>query len=242
MIKIVGYQLVKDQPDGSARPGDVVTVTANESKIQIAYRGKSIEVDPSIVTIKPDIAAVYEGVEQTMVLGWDSERFNTRDMASSIADRKGVADIVDYVCLVGFDLNDTYVVFRKPVSDAGCLTLVEQSDSSIYRPRDWIAQQSAALGKFILHNKAKRTMLAHTSTYDTVSALELQIDLLTQLVAKLMTGASVPSWGQTFIDSMQAQQAVQAGAEVAATAQIAAQKGKNRSLQLSQANAIGGSP
>lgn len=119
MIKIVGYQLAKDQPDGPARPGDVVTVSANESKIQIAYRGKSIEVDPSIVTIKPDIAAVYEGVEQTMVLGWDSERFNTRDMASSIADRKGVADIVDYVCLVCFDLNDTYVVFRKPVADAG---------------------------------------------------------------------------------------------------------------------------
>jgi hypothetical protein len=33
MIKIVGYQLAKDQPDGAARPGDVVTVTVNENKI-----------------------------------------------------------------------------------------------------------------------------------------------------------------------------------------------------------------
>ncbi|WP_449413228.1 hypothetical protein [Pandoraea soli] len=112
MIKIVGYGNANESTD------NLVVVTANNNKIQISYNAKTIEIDPSIVTTKPDFTAVYEGVEQTMVLGWDSERFNTRDMASSIADRKGIADIVDYVCLIGFDVNVTYVVLRKPVTPA----------------------------------------------------------------------------------------------------------------------------
>lgn len=235
MIKIVGFQKAGEGADGSNR---TASVTADNDKIQISFNGRAIEIDPAIVTTKPDIAAVYEGVEQTMVLGWDSERFNTRDMASSIADRKGVADIVNYVCLVGFDVNDTYVVFRKPVTTADGVTLVSADDTAIYRPREWMSQQSATLAALVTQNKAKRTMLAHTSTNDRVAMLEQQLDLLTQLVAKLIAGSAMPSWAQDFITTMQADVAVAAGSEAAATDAISAEKSKNRDLQADYRSAI----
>ena len=169
---------------------------------------------------------------------WDSERFNTRDMASSIADRKGIADIVDYVCLIGFDVNVTYVVFRKPVTPADCVTLVPENDPAIFRPRDWMGQQSAILAACVTQNKAKRTMLAHTSTYDTLASLEQQVDLLTELVAALIAGSPAPAWAQAFITAMQTDSSVATGSESTTTTSVSAQKNKNRGLQAAYLTAV----
>ena len=118
------------------------------------------------------------------------------------------------------------------------MTLVPADDTAIYRPREWMSQQSTTLAALVTQNKAKRTMLAHTSTNDRVSMLEQQLDLLTQLVAKLIAGSAMPSWAQTFITTMQADVAVSVGSEAAATDAISAEKSKNRVLQADYRSAI----
>ncbi len=60
--------------------------------LKVTFKHQSITLDPRRPYSKPDMAVAYQGLEDVIELVWDSERFNARDTASSVVERKGVYD------------------------------------------------------------------------------------------------------------------------------------------------------
>ena len=208
-----------------------VTVTISESKVRLEYFGRHFEIDPSLV-IKPDIAFCYEGLEKEMVLCWDSERFSTRDMASSVSERKGVKDINDPVAIVFFSETDTYVIVKKPVlKDQESVTELSEDDTAFIRPRQYISNLDLTIASFVDKCKKKRKLMSKLNPLDSLAALENQVDLLTSIVIRLMNGDPVPPWVKDFIKTMQQNSSFMGRTPEQVVAIVNDEKSKVRGLQ-----------
>ncbi len=224
--------------EGELPPTGVLHLQALEGGcLQIKYRGKTITLDPSRLDFKPDVAVGYAGLENDIQLVWDSERFNSRDVASRIADKKGVADLTDYLFLVGFDGAGLYLVTRLQVAHipAGIAhTAIDAESLHFRRPRLWLADQSPSLLSLVVRNKAKRDLLAHIKPEDSLAALENQIDLLTQIVLALLEDqptANPAPWLEQFAALMAEHSSLQFKGAQASVADLLLHKQGLRALQ-----------
>ena len=183
--------------------------------LQIECRGKTITLDPARLDFTPDIAVGYAGLENDIELVWDSERFNTRDVASRIADRKGVADLTAFLFLVAFDGPDLYLVTRLQVAQVPTgieHTAINAEAVEHRRPRLWLAEQSPALLSLVVRNKAKRNLLAHIKPEDSLAALENQIDFLSEIILAMLAAQPLETpaaWLKPFAALMVAHSSVQ---------------------------------
>jgi hypothetical protein len=209
----------------------------NTTCLSISCQGQTITIDPSQLQFTPDIAVGYAGLEAAIELAWDSERFNSRDMAASLVERKGIADLTQALFMVGFDGQDMYLITRQWIAaspDGVTFTPIVPSGLEFLRPRLWLTEQSALLKPLVIKNKAKRTLLSQIKTGDSLAALEYQVDLLSQLVLSLMASQSAvasPSWLAAFQNALTNQSSLQfKGADAVAT-EIGNYKAGLRTLQ-----------
>jgi hypothetical protein len=203
----------------------ILTVqVVNNTCLNISCNGQTITLDPSLLQFTPDVAVGYLGLENTIELAWDSERFNSRDMASSLVERKGIQDLTDALFMVGFDGQNMFVITRQWIAAAPAgvtFTAITPTGLEFMRPRLWLTEQSALLKPLVIKNKAKRVLLSQIKTGDSLAALEYQVDLLSQLVLTLIdaqTNFTAPSWLATYRTALTNQSSVQfKGADAVAT-------------------------
>jgi hypothetical protein len=208
------------QPDKRILTVQVV----NNTCLSISCNGQTITLDPSLLQFTPDVAVGYLGLENTIELAWDSERFNSRDMASSLVERKDIQDLTDALFMVGFDGQNMFVITRQWIAatPAGVIfTAITPTSLEFMRPRLWLTEQSTLLKPLVIKNKAKRVLLSQIKTGDSLAALEYQVDLLSQLVLTLIdaqTNFTAPSWLATYRTALTNQSSVQfKGADAVAT-------------------------
>jgi hypothetical protein len=145
--------------------------------------------------VTPDFALLYKTPYDGLQLAWDSERFNSRDAGSHLADRKGITDLNKPVAIFGFTDKTTILVFLEPCNEIEGGTAVDQS--TVKEPRQFLASQDPQLRVLAQRYKAKRKLLAHINTADSLAALEMQVDILTGLVLSLARKQPTneqPSW------------------------------------------------
>lgn len=235
----VAAQVVPSADDPSFQNGKLVLTlqVVNTTCLSISCQGQTITIDPSLLQFTPDIAVGYAGLETSIELAWDSERFNSRDMASSVMERKDITNLTDALFVVGFDGQDMYLITRQwiaAVPDGVTFTSIVPTGTEFLRPRLWLTGQSALLKPLVIKNKAKRTLLSQIKTGDSLAALEYQVDLLSQLVLSLMAAQSTvasPTWLAAFQGALAAQSSLQFKGADAATAEIATYKSGLRTLQ-----------
>lgn len=215
---------------------DPVDVTVDVDGVTIEmtdYRGvrRSIKVGEANYQGATDIFSGHFGRDVGFQLVWDSERFNTRDAASAVADRLSVPDITDSKFTASITQSECRIIIAMPLRNApqgATHQFVEAPFTN--SPREWLAAQDPAIEKLVRKNKLKREALANISLSDSVAELEKQLDMLTAMVAALVTGSQQPTWSQQFLDVVSANtSAIQIDA---ALADIQAQKQKIRAIQL----------
>jgi hypothetical protein len=213
--------------------------------LQVTYKNQTITLDPRLLLETPDMAVGYAGLESSIELVWDSERFNSRGAASSVAERKGVRDLTQHLFIVGFDGGDIHFITRKQIQPlavniAGItLSSIVKDDLNYMRPRQWMASHTRGLQTLIIRNKAKRPLLAQIKPEDSIAALEKQLDLVTQLVITLsasLPAAQVPNWLAALTTMMSQSSATQFMGDDAAVSDIAATKAVIRKLQTTYFN------
>lgn len=226
-----------DDPSFQITKRQLTLQVVNTTCLSVSCQGQTITIDPSQLQFTPDIAVGYLGKEACIELAWDSERFNTRDMAASVVERKGISDLTDVLFLVGFDGQDMYLITREWIAAAPngvTFTPIIPSGMEFLRPRLWLTEQSSLLKTLVIKNKAKRTLLSQIKTGDSLAALEYQVDLLSQLVLSLMaaqTAVASPSWLVAFQNVLTNDSSLQFKGADAAAADIANYKAGLRTLQ-----------
>lgn len=238
MIKIAGSLVTAE--DISEKDADylksVIEASANDDgTLTIKSFHQSITLDPRLLQFSPDLAVGYAGLEKTIQLVWDSERFGTRDTASSVADRKGIDGINDPLFIAGFSNGNIFLITRKKllVNGEGMEVQDIAVDGLEYtRPRLWIASQDEALQKVVVKYKAKRELLAKLNTSDAIAALEKQLDLVTSLLLIVAAdNPSNPAWAGTLKEIVDTASANKFVSAEEALAQIKEQKEHIRVLQ-----------
>lgn len=237
MIRVAGVPTPEDisAQDTQFKRGVLELEVVDELCLKVTCLNQSITLDPRKLEFTPDMAVGYLGLEDKIQLVWDSERFGTRDTAASVVDRKGVADLTNFLFIAGFSGEDLFLITRKKLiaSDAYCEVIHIEPDGMEYlRPRLWIASQDQTLLQWIVRNKAKRELLSKINTGDALAALEKQLDLMTGLVVQLAASlAAPPDW----LDPLKAVLAQNASTQYKSDAQniveIGVQKKQLRALQ-----------
>jgi hypothetical protein len=207
---------------------DKLRIDLFEPEGQAPVQSHTLVLNPALVTQQPDICAGYIGRDVGIQLVWDSERFNTRDAASSVADRKSVPDVADSKFMAGFVGGDCYVVVCAPLREAPRnVQFAELPHTNT--PRDWIASQHPLLKSLVQRNRAKRKALAHLNPMDSIAALEQQLDMLSQVVFTLVQGQPLPPWAAALAESIKRHSSVRDDAQ--GLASIATHKARVRALQ-----------
>lgn len=205
--------------------------------LKVTAKHCAITLDPRLLADKPDMAMGYLGLEDAIELVWDSERFNSRDAASSVAERKGVDALAKNLFVVGFEGENIHLITRKTVRaipEGVNHTAITPESLEHLRPRQWIAAQNSGLQSLVIKNKAKRSLMAHVKTLDSLSALEKQVDLLSELLIAISAGVPAsqrPAWLDEFTAGLKESSANQFVGDLAAVAEVMAYKNTMRSLQ-----------
>ncbi len=204
--------------------------------LRVEMDGCSVVLDPRLPYRKPDIASGHPGAESDIGLVWDSERFNTRSTASSVVDRKTLADVTakSQLFLMGFVGDDIHLHTRLAVGQVpnGVVhTRMTREDLHYARPRLWLAEQVGTFSELVIRNKAKRKLLAQIKLEDSIAALEKQIDLLSAVVFALMKGEPAPAWADELKQAIEANSSTDHGGATGSIAGVAAHKAGIRALQ-----------
>jgi hypothetical protein len=205
--------------------------------LKVTAKHCTITLDPRLPTDKPDMAVGYLGLEGAIELVWDSERFNARDTASSVAERKGVDALTKSLFVVGFEGENIHFITRKPirsVPQGASHTAITVDSLDFLRPRQWVALQHASLQALVVKHKAKRSLMAKIKPLDSLAALEKQVDLLSELLIALAAGMDPtqrPAWLDDFAAGVKKASANQFVGNPAAVAEVIAYKNTMRALQ-----------
>lgn len=205
MIRVTGILASSIQNSAPVDERSVSLTVSSLGVLTFLTQGKSVTIDPALIN-KPDLVAGYITSRADIELVWDSERFNTRTACSSVADRKSVYNVDDYVFVVGYDVDGIYVCVNTPLSGApsNCEFVQLSNDEwKALRSRVWMKNQSAGMSALIKKQNAKRKLLANVKPEDALAALENQVDLLTQLVGALINGNAAPSWANDLMTLVQ---------------------------------------
>lgn len=198
----------------------------------------SIFVDPARVPALPDICAGYLAVDDTIQLVWDSEKFHTRDAASSVAERLGIPDITKSRFVVGFSETGAYLTACAPLRETPTGAAFEPLAVN-NTPRDWLREKDPAIAASVDKARAKRPLLARVNTIDTVAELEKQVDLLSTLVVALVDAlpeANRPAWYPAFKVMLASGSSTQFKSEEACIADVSGIKNSIRQLQSTYFN------
>jgi len=205
--------------------------------LKVTAKNSEIVIDPRRVTSKPDIAVGYDGLGGSIELVWDSEMFNSRDTASSIADRKNINSLYRSLFFVAFDGEDMHLITRRPilsVPQGVTYTPIESGDIDFNRPRQWLSSLSDSMLALVVKNKAKRQLMSQLKPLDSLSALEKQVDLLSEIIVKIASGmepGQQPEWLAEFSAGLESFSANKLIGGQAATAEVIAYKQGLRNLQ-----------
>jgi hypothetical protein len=194
---------VVSEPEKSGDALDYIDIQEiGVNRLKITFKGKEAIFDGNGLTQSPDIASAYVGSPsskafsdtQKLAVVWDSERFNSRSTASSLLDRKGLANLTDDIVVVGFAEGDMWVYCRHAVKSLPEGAEVTNTAVANVQPRDWLSAESPELAALVRRNRAKRKLLAHVKPENSIAALEKQVDLLTLVVAELVANRPAPDW------------------------------------------------
>lgn len=217
---------------------DISLSVVDGTKLQVSTKdGASLVLDPSNVYEKPDVAVGYIDIDGNIKLLWDSERFNTRDAASSAVERKFIPSIATQAFVVGFAGDDILFTSSAPLKceTAGFeVVQFDNGDAELKVPRVLLANHSPSISALVTRNKAKRALLAHVKAEDSLSALEKQVDLLTKLVSGLIASQSAyaaPDWYASFISAIDQADSTKFITKEAAVAEVKGLKDQIRALQ-----------
>lgn len=206
MIRVSGILASSLQNSTPVEERAVTLTIADTGVLTFVTQGKSVTLDPALIA-KPDLVAGYVTPRAELELVWDSERFNTRTACSSVADRKSIQNVDDYVFVVGYDADGTYVCVNTPLADTpiNCEFVPFSDDEwKALRSRVWMADQSVGMAALMKQRNAKRVLLAQVKPEDALAALENQVDLLTELVGALINSEDIPAWASDLITLVQA--------------------------------------
>lgn len=236
-FKVAGHLAVAQDAEGLHAPttasvelvGDTLRIELFESTAEGAeVKSHTIDLDPALVLERPDICAGYIGRDLGIQLVWDTERFNTRDAGSSVADRKSVPDVADSKFVAGFTDTGCYVVICAPLKQIPVGVQFEERQHN-NAPRDWLAAQEFSLYALVKRNRAKRAALAHLKPLDSIAELEKQVDLLSDIVFRLVANAPMPDWLEGLLEVTRTHSSVRSESE--ALQDISKHKATVRAIQ-----------
>lgn len=245
MFKVVGHMAIAHDVEGTHPSmtasveciGDTLRIELHEVETEgVAAKSYSINLNPALVQERPDICAGYIGRGLGVQLVWDTERFNARDTGSSVADRKSVPDVADSKFIAAFTDAGCYVVICVPLKE---VPKGVQFEKRLHNnaPRDWIASQEPTLAALVKRNRAKRAALAHLKPLDSIAELEKQVDLLSEIVFRLIAGEPLPEWLSNLQDSIRQHSSVRDASK--ALLDITSHKSTVRAIQQSYFDARG---
>lgn len=210
-----------------------VSVEQRSASWQLSASGWSFEFDATLAPTKPDIALLALNRRGQPRLVWGREVFNERAGITFAMGRNDIALTAPFIAAFAVEEDGTPHCFvmsgNTYVGDLQC-TVVQGGQSFT----DVFQEQVPGLRAHIQKAVAKRALLGSVLYADSLAALEAQVDLLTQVVARvvsLLPESERPGVAQALAEIVAANGVTGLHTQEKLLAEITSQKQKLRDLQ-----------
>lgn len=150
-------------------------------------------------------AVFYNNVDEWIVID-DEEMNRSRDLASFLEYQKMVRPVRAVFNIIYADNMDNSMVFFVQQARTELPENEWVSHNKGFWLHDYLAEQYPNNQAYLRNNvKAKHDLLAKTNPIDSVTAVEQQLDLLTEIVKSLVNNEEQPSWSSSFLNDTLAQ-------------------------------------
>lgn len=210
-----------------------VSVEQHGAGWRLSAAGWSFEFDASLAPSKPDVALLALNRRGQPRMVWGREMFNERAGIAFAMGRNDIALTAPFIAAFAVEEGGTPHCFvmtgNTYVGDLQC-EVVQGGQSFI----DVFHESVPALRAYIQKAVAKRVLLGSVLYADSLAALEAHVDLLTQVVARvvpLLPESERPSVAQALADIVAADGVNALHTQEKLLADITSQKQKLRDLQ-----------
>lgn len=203
-MRIEGFQI--NQKNGMEN----YTISRKQSG-EIVITRKSIlgkETD-SVFTISREMfeqrkkKTVFANAIDEFIVIADEEMNRSRDLASFLEYQKMVRPVRAVFNIYFHDSYEDSMVFFIEEAKTQLPENEWISHNKGFWLHDYLAEQYPDNSDYLLNNiKSKHDLLVKTNPIDSITALEQQVDLLTEIVKRLVNNEEQPTWSNSFINEM----------------------------------------
>jgi hypothetical protein len=208
-MKIEGYQIKYTDETSltSEEHRDFLFVSKNNLGQVVFTKASKINIGTTVsFTVTPDLfesgkkKTVFYTIFDEFIVADDEDMNKSRDFAAFLMYQKKVNPVVAEFNLVWADTFENSMVFTsKPT-----LTNLPENEWKSHDKGFWLHPYLATVypenANYLLHNvTAKHNLLQKTNVVDSVTALEQQVDLLTEIVKSLIDKSNAPEWSAQFL-------------------------------------------
>jgi hypothetical protein len=209
-MRIEGYDIrfTNETSFDSSNNNDLLFISKNNlGQIVLTKPSRTRLGDTISFTVTPDLfvpwkkKTVFYTRFDEFVVADDEDMNKSRDFASFLMYQKKVMPVIAEFNLVWADTFENSMVFTSK----GTLTNLPEnqwvSHNKGFFLHPYLATVYPENANYLLHNVvAKHNLLQKTNVIDSVTALEQQVDLLTEIVKSLIDNSNAPDWSEQFLN------------------------------------------